>query len=51
MQMLFILIKGKYTKKKSVFRIENWKLLAGFEIVEKNIYIFIRRYFSSFQKI
>lgn len=36
MQMLFILIKGKYTKKFFLsIKKENEKLLAVFEIVEK----------------
>lgn len=46
--MLFILIKGKYTKKFFLFiKKENGKLLAVFEIVEKNIF----SCFASFQKL
>lgn len=45
MQMLFILIKGKYTKNFFLsIKKENGKLLAVFEIVEKNIF----SYFASF---
>lgn len=45
---VIILIKGKYTKKFFLFiKKENGKLLAVFEIVEKNIF----SCFASFRKL